>query len=413
MAATAAAHDPVPDDSVRPTPRSQMRMRTRSRATTSASSKLTASGNAGWRLQRAPESREALLLERAQHDALRIAHPQADGVHVLPRHREPDPCDVLRSAHVGAKRVARRTIRLEQMKDLGSRVGVNRERLSPVRRPVPAACARQQGPERPHAVARHFRRAAIGVDQPHAGAVRGLGVDHEAIRPDAHVTLAEPDREAHRVDPRLLEGRRAHVEEVVSVRVSLGERDHRQNARPLSSRTVTGPSFSSRTSMWAWNTPVSTGKPSRPQLLDHVVAQGAGEARRRRGVERRPPSLSCVRIQRELRHHEHGATRLGDRPVHLAVRIVEHAEVLHLAGHVPHILRAIVAPDADEHQQAATNGPDHLAIHLHRGRADALDDRSHVTLLGGGTTVAELRGSRRRGAGDSRPRCPGPSASSS
>ena len=44
-AATRAAQDPVPDDAVGPTPRSQIRIRTRSGVSTSANSTLVPSGN--------------------------------------------------------------------------------------------------------------------------------------------------------------------------------------------------------------------------------------------------------------------------------------------------------------------------------------------------------------------------------
>ena len=78
-AATAAAHAPVPDDSVGPTPRSQIRMRTRSGGSTRPVRRSCPPGKNGCTARAAAIVVQPVGRHRAEDDTLRVADPQDHG----------------------------------------------------------------------------------------------------------------------------------------------------------------------------------------------------------------------------------------------------------------------------------------------------------------------------------------------
>ena len=159
MAATAAAHAPVPDAKVGPTPRSQIRMRTWSGRSTTANSTFVPAGNRVV-LERGPEAavRSSSEWARAQRTAgCRRAAPRR--VDRLPVDVDDPPAGV-----VGWPMAARQTKR-------GGRGSRTLSVLSPASvemmtdaagRPAVSAPAAQRR-EAAHAVAGHLRVAAVGV----------------------------------------------------------------------------------------------------------------------------------------------------------------------------------------------------------------------------------------------------------
>ena len=81
IAATAAAHAPVPEASVGPTPRSQIRIRTRSGASTVASSTFVPAGKWGWTDSAAASECSRVSAHFAEDDTLRVPDPQRDRFH--------------------------------------------------------------------------------------------------------------------------------------------------------------------------------------------------------------------------------------------------------------------------------------------------------------------------------------------
>ena len=99
-----------------------------------------------------------------------------------------------------------------------------------------------------------------------------------------------------------------------------------QNALVESISSVTGPSLTSSTAMWARNTPVATGTPACAHRGDHRLVERVGRLRRRGVDVGRPASAAAVAEQRELRDDEHAALDVGDGEVHLAGVVLEDAQ---------------------------------------------------------------------------------------
>lgn len=64
----------------------------------------------------------------------------------------------------------------------------------------------------------------------------------------------------------------------------------------------------------------------RTELVDEPQEEGQGGARRKSLVIRRPPSLTAIRKERELRHGEQAPADLGHAPLSVSGNIVEHAQ---------------------------------------------------------------------------------------
>ena len=87
-----------------------------------------------------------------------------------------------------------------------------------------------------------------------------------------------------------------------------------------------GPSFTSDTSMCAPNTPVPTSTPRPRSAATTARDERLRNRPGRRGVPRWPAALARVRVQRELRHHDHGRANIRHRQL-----AVEDAQVRDLA----------------------------------------------------------------------------------
>ena len=159
IAATAAAHAPVPEASVGPTPRSQIRMRTRSGARPSRARrwclrKMRMHG------QRGGERVQARGRDLAEHHALRIADAERDRFDVDAVHGNALQRDLLRLPHRRGERV--RGARIVRAAAAASGPASVSTTISPG-----GAGVRQPGGQTAHAVAGDLGRAAVGVQQTH------------------------------------------------------------------------------------------------------------------------------------------------------------------------------------------------------------------------------------------------------
>ena len=190
--ATAAAHVPVPDERVGPTPRSQIRMRMRPGASTTANSTFVPSGKNGWCSSSGPRRAHPLLAERSlQSHALRVPDAQNDHAQRLAVDVEIDHRGVGRVPHRGA----------EQRPALVA--SEQAQRFSPASVSTTTALSgwsdvmhvEQHGGQPAHAVARDLRVAAVGVQQLHRGATRRAPVDDQAVGADPGAALAHGARQ--------------------------------------------------------------------------------------------------------------------------------------------------------------------------------------------------------------------------
>jgi len=66
--------------------------------------------------------------------------------------------------------------------------------------------------------------------------------------------------------------------------------------------------------------------------VDKDTVEALGFAGRRRGGETGPPPLAAISQQSELADHEHLAGHIGERQIHLALRVVENPQADDLVG---------------------------------------------------------------------------------
>jgi hypothetical protein len=100
---------------------------------------------------------------------------------------------------------------------------------------------------------------------------------------------------------------------------------------------------------------------------------------RRRGLDPRwTPASAGVAVQRELRHDDRLALDVGDRPVHLAVLVLEDPEMLDLLCQLPGLVLAVVDADRDQDQEAASGRGNRPTIHPDLGPAHPLEDDPHA-----------------------------------
>ena len=127
--------------------------------------------------------------------------------------------------------------------------------------------------------------------------------------------------------------------------------------RRLSSRIVTGPSFTSSTCMCAWNSPRFHLQVVLPQRAHEIFVERPRHGGRGGGIKRRTPAFPAVAAQRELRHHQQRAAGVGHRTVHLLLRILKDAKIPHLSGDVPHIFCGVSLLHAREDRRPRPISP--------------------------------------------------------
>src|SRR6202167_4262064 len=88
--------------------------------------------------------------------------------------------------------------------------------------------------------------------------------------------------------------------------------------------------------------------------------------------------MAHVAVEGELRNHEHCAANLGDRQIHLAVRIFKNAQSERLFHQLYPVSARIRRADADEHQQSESDLARDLAVNRDSGSAYALHYGSHL-----------------------------------
>src|SRR4029078_13429361 len=91
----------------------------------------------------------------------------------------------------------------------------------------------------------------------------------------------------------------------------------------------------------------------------------------------RPRSLLAfaIRDQRELADGKLGAPGVDDAPIELPLVVLEDPKPRDAARQIVRSGRVIDGADAEEHEQAGPDLPDHAAAHAHARLRDALDDR--------------------------------------
>ena len=107
----------------------------------------------------------------------------------------------------------------------------------------------------------------------------------------------------------------------------------------VSIHSVTGPSFTSDTSMCSRNLPVATSMPAARTRATKCLVQPLGQLRRRRIGEARPPAAAAIAVERELAHHEHRPAHLGQRAIHLARFVFEYSQADDLLRQPIHLRR--------------------------------------------------------------------------
>ena len=147
---------------------------------------------------------------------------------------------------------------------------------------------------------------------------------------------------------------------------------------------MTGPSFTSSTSIIAPNSPVSTRHAARAEQRDEALVERNRGLGPRRVDEARPPALRRVAVQRELRDDEQRATDVGQREVHLVVCVGEDPEPDDLLSHPRDLLVRITRSEADERYEPTIDRPGDarcraVIADANGGAADALEENAHLT----------------------------------
>ncbi len=172
-------------------------------------------------LQRRAQPLEPRLLRQgAEQHALGIPDVQNDGGDRLPGDRDRGLPDARGHSHGRTKRLAD-LFPADARKSL--RPGLRLNRQLGVRAVV---VAEREGRERANAVPGHFRPAAVGIEEAHRHAVVHGLVDDQPVGADTGMAITHLPGE--RVEGRVLDLRLANVQEVVAVRVGLGESNHRR-----------------------------------------------------------------------------------------------------------------------------------------------------------------------------------------
>ena len=143
---------------------------------------------------------------------------------------------------------------------------------------------------------------------------------------------------------------------------------------------MTGPSFTSATSIRAPNTPVSTGTPSVAERFTELLVQRLGYLGPCRLREVGSSSLLVLAVgdQRELADDESSAGCVEERPVEAPGLVLEDAKTRDLAGQPLRLRRRVRGRDTQQHQDAWTDRRGDLTCNRDRRLSDALDDGSHA-----------------------------------
>ena len=106
----------------------------------------------------------------------------------------------------------------------------------------------------------------------------------------------------------------------------------------------------------------------------HRFDERLGLRGRCRAVERGAAAAAQVGDESELRDDEHAAADGAEVAVHAPALVLEHAQGGDLLGRGGGFGLVVAGFDADEHEQAVTDGGDALTRHLDRGARHALQD---------------------------------------
>lgn len=116
---------------------------------------------------------------------------------------------------------------------------------------------------------------------------------------------------------------------------------------------------------------------ARAETRDQELDQRPGARGRRGAGERRPAAALDRRQESELRDDQQAAAGGGEIEIHPPLAVVEQPQRRELLRRRLDLSLAVVGLDADQHQQAAADGGDPLALDLHRGAANTLQDEAH------------------------------------
>ena len=159
---------------------------------------------------------------------------------------------------------------------------------------------------------------------------------------------------------------------------------------------VTGPWFTSSTSIISWKRPVSQRRPRARMLGDEVFVEFAGALGTGGCVERRPLALPDVPKQSELRDGENRAADVGDAAVHLSFLIFKNAQAGDFRGEIIGVGFGVFVRYSQQYQQSLLNFSREFSIDLDRGAAHALDDGTHRWVVSQPEDLPSLRDSGRR-----------------
>src|SRR5204862_1163242 len=93
-----------------------------------------------------------------------------------------------------------------------------------------------------------------------------------------------------------------------------------------------------------------------------------------------PASLARVAVQRELRHDQHTATRLGEIAIHLPFGIAEDAQAEDLLGHPAELCISVRRGKTRQNKKAGTDPSGYPAFDSNLGAFDSLEDDPHSTV---------------------------------
>ena len=151
-------------------------------------------------------------------------------------------------------------------------------------------------------------------------------------------------------------------------RASIAEQGGRLQAKDplwfqllLSTNSVTGPSLTSATCMWARKRPVATRMPLRWTARTKCSYRRSASSRARRVHETGTSSLAAVAPQRELAHHQHLTTDLANARFIFPWSSSKIRSVHQLVGQVIGIRLRVLLSHTEQHHQSPLNPPDDFA----------------------------------------------------
>ena len=101
---------------------------------------------------------------------------------------------------------------------------------------------------------------------------------------------------------------------------------------------MTGPSLTSSTSIISPKRPVATFSIDLAGLGDKIFIPAQCVTARSRINERRPSAATRVAVKSKLRNHEHFAVDIGQRKIHLAVRVFKDPKLYDLVDQIVGVL---------------------------------------------------------------------------